>query len=141
MPLHPAHQSWNLTTTRLRWFSKRQQDSRHMNTDSVTEMIANLSWDTLQKRRGLVRLHMMYPIVHGLVDKPTEPNLTPSTSMTGGHDSRFHEICTSVTIYQQSFFPRTVILWNQLPLIDCCLPDNAGSLPESVWTLRSSYCI
>ena len=44
-----------------------------------------------------------------------EPYLTPSTSKTRGHDSSFHQIRTSSTIYQQSFFPRTVVLWNQLP--------------------------
>ena len=84
-------------------------------TSSVTEIISTLGWDTLQKRRDLARLSMMCPIVHHLVDIPVEPYLTPSTSMTRGHDSRFFQIRTSNTTYQQSFFPRTVILWNQLP--------------------------
>ena len=84
-------------------------------TSSVTEIISTLGWYTLQKRRDLARLSMMYPIVHHLVDIPVEPYLTPSTSMTRGHDSRFFQIRTSNTTYQQSFFPRTVILWNQLP--------------------------
>ena len=84
-------------------------------TSSVTEMISTLGWDTLQKRRDLARLSMMYRIEHHLVDIPVEPYLTPSTSMTRGHDSRFFQIRTSNTTYQQSFFPRTVILWNQLP--------------------------
>ena len=84
-------------------------------TSSVTEMISTLGWDTLQKRRDLARLSMMYRIVHHLVDIPVEPYLTPLTSMTRGHDPRFFQIQTSNTTYQQSFFPRTVILWNQLP--------------------------
>ena len=84
-------------------------------TSSVTEMISTLGWDTLQKRRDLARLSMMYRILLHLVDIPVEPYLTPSTSMTRGHDSRFFQIRTSNTTYQQSFFPRTVILWNQLP--------------------------
>ena len=73
-------------------------------------MIPTLGCDTLQKRRDLARLSMMYRIVHHLVDIPVEPYLTPSTSMTKGHDSGFFH-----TTYQQSFFTRTVILWNQLP--------------------------
>ena len=84
-------------------------------TSSVTDIISNLGWDTLQKRRDLARLSMMYRIVHHLVDITVEPNLTPSSSMTRGYDSRFYQIRTSNTTYQQSFFPRTVILWNQLP--------------------------
>ena len=39
-------------------------------TSSVTEMISTLGWDTLQKRRDLARLSMMYRIVHHLVDIP-----------------------------------------------------------------------
>ena len=78
-------------------------------------MIADLGWDTLQKRRDLARLSMMYRIVHNLVDIPVEPYLTPSTSMTRGHDSHFHQIPTTNNTYQQSFFPRTILLWNQLP--------------------------
>ena len=81
--------------------------------NSVTEMIANLGWDTLQKRRDLARLSMMYRIVHELVDIPVEPYLTPSTSMTTGHDSRFQQIRTSNATYQHSFFPGTIVLWNQ----------------------------
>ena len=84
-------------------------------TSSVTEMIANLGLDTLQKRRDLARLSMMYRIVHELVDIPVESYLTPSAIMTRGHDSHFHQIRTSNTTYQQSFFPRTIVLWNQLP--------------------------
>ena len=82
---------------------------------SVTEMIADFGWDTLQKRRDLARLSMMYRIVHNLVDIPVEPYLTPSTSMTRGYDSHFHQIRTTNNTYQQSFFPRTIVLWNQLP--------------------------
>ena len=84
-------------------------------TSSVTEMMANLGWDTLQKRRDLARLSMMYRIVHALVDIPVEPYLIPLTSMTRGNESRFHQIRTSNTTYLYSFFPRTIILWNQLP--------------------------
>ena len=87
-------------------------------------MMADLGLDTLQKRRDLARLSMMYRIVHNLVDIPVGPYLTPSNSMTRGHDSRFHQIRTTNNTYQQSFFPRTTVLWNQLP------QDNAVGLLE-----------
>ena len=83
---------------------------------SVTEMMTDLGWVTLQKRRDLARLSMMYRIVHNLVDIPVEPYLTPSTSMmTRGRDSPFHQIRTTNNTYKQSFFLRTIVLWNQLP--------------------------
>ena len=84
-------------------------------TSSVIDLLANLGWDTLQKRRDIARLSVMYRIVHELVDIPVEPFLTPSTSMTRGHDSRFHQIRTLNTTYQHSFFPGTIVFWNQLP--------------------------
>ena len=114
MPLQPGHHSQILKPARLRWSREGQRDLCQMTTNAP-EMISTLGWDTLQKRRDLARLSMMYRIVHHLVDIPVEPYLTPSTGMTRGHDSRFFQIRTSNTTYQQSFFPRTVILWNQLP--------------------------
>ena len=69
---------------------------------SVTEMIADLGWDTLQKRRDLARLSMMYRILHNLADIPVEPYLTLLTSMTKGHDFCFHQIRTTNNTYQQS---------------------------------------
>ncbi|MCG7865740.1 MAG: hypothetical protein JAY74_05120 [Candidatus Thiodiazotropha taylori] len=87
----------------------------YQRTSSVTTMMGKLGWDTLQQRRDHARLAMMYRIVHQLVDIPAEPYLIPLAGRTRGHDSRFRQIQTSYTGYQYSFFPRTIILWNQLP--------------------------
>ena len=88
--------------------------NNYQRTSSVTEMMEKLGWQTLQQRRDYARLTMMYRIVHQLVDIPAEPYLTPLTGRTRGHDSRFRQILTSYAGYQYSFFPRTIILWNQL---------------------------
>ena len=58
---------------------------------------------------------MMYQIIQQLVDIPAKVYLTPLTGRTQGHDSRFRQIQTSYTGYKYSFFPRTIILWNQIP--------------------------
>ena len=113
MPLQPGHHPPTQTPIRLRL--SRFVTNDYGRKSSITEMIADIGWDTLQKRRDLARLSIMYRIVHNLVDIPVEPYLTPSTSMTRGHDSRFHQIRTTNNTYQQSFFPRTIVLWNQLP--------------------------
>ena len=95
---------------------------------SVTEMIVDLGWDTLQKCRDLARLSMMYRIVHNLVDIPVEPYLTPSTSMTRGHDS------LSPNLDHEQHLP-TELLPKNYCLVeptrsDCSKPDNTGGLPE-----------
>ena len=39
-------------------------------TSSVSEMLNELSWESLARRRERARLCMMYKVVHGLVDIP-----------------------------------------------------------------------
>ena len=84
----------------------------YQRTSSVTEMISNLCWDTLQRHRDLAALSMMYTILHHLVDIPVESYLTPPDSRTRGQDSRF---------FQYRHFVESTPL-------DCSKPDNAGSL-------------
>ena len=83
---------------------------------SVTAMCQHLGLETLQQRRDRTSLTMIYRIVHHLLDIPAELYLTPmSCSRTRGHDSRYRQIQASSTVYKTSFFPRTVVLRNQLP--------------------------
>ena len=82
---------------------------------SVTAMRQELGWDTLLQRGDQTRLSMMYRIAHQQVDIPAEQYLAPLNNRTRGHNARFRQIPTSFTGYQQSFLPRTIILWNQLP--------------------------
>ena len=63
----------------------------HRRTSSVTSMMLQLGWDTLQRSRELARLTMMYRIVHQLVDIPAEPYLTPPTTRTRGDDTRYRQ--------------------------------------------------
>ena len=54
-------------------------------------------------------------IAHEQVDIPAEQYLIPLDNRTRGHNVQVRQIPYSFTVYQQSFFPRTIILWNQLP--------------------------
>ena len=65
--------------------------SCYRRTSSVTSMMHQLGWDTIERRRELARLYMMYRIVHKLVDIPAEPYLTPSITRTRGHDTRYRQ--------------------------------------------------
>ena len=61
---------------------------------SVTAMIQNLEWQSLQSTRLLSRLHMMYRIRNDLVDinwkqHLTQASTTTTTTTTRGHSSRF----------------------------------------------------
>lgn len=87
---------------------------RYHNTSSVSSMLEQLQWPTLEERRRTTRLCMFYKIVHGLVAISRDDHLTPSDSRTRGHDQRFNGIHSNLACYRSSFFPRTVLEWNRL---------------------------
>lgn len=85
-------------------------------TSSVTSMLSQLNWDTLQERRRIAKVIMLYRIVNNLIEIPTT-HLIPrgATVITRGHDIRFLVPFSRTKGHQQSFFPSTIRLWNELP--------------------------
>jgi hypothetical protein len=75
----------------------------------------NTDWPTLQHRRQLAKLIMMYCITYHLIEIPSITYLIPSRSGTRGHNIRYLQPSTRVLAYQYSFFPSTIRLWNNLP--------------------------
>ena len=80
-------------------------------------MLDNLQWPTLQDRRRKTKVTMLYRIVHHLVAIPTSTYLVPrgANLPTRGHDIRFLLTYSRIQSHQQSFFPATIRLWNDLP--------------------------
>ena len=83
-------------------------------TSSVTTLIKQMNWPTLEERRRHSRLTMMYKINNQLVDIDKSHHLTLHQSTTRGHNTRFTLPQTSSTVYKYSFFPRTIRDWNCL---------------------------
>jgi len=80
---------------------------------SPTAMMNQLEWITLEQRRLIARLVMMYGIQYGLIDV-TSDYTTKSHSLRG-HPVTLQQIRTRVKPYEASFFPATVTPWNRLP--------------------------
>ena len=90
---------------------------------SVTNLLKNLSWPTLQQRRTCNRGIMLYKILNKQVEIPI---LIPiifrsNTSATRGNNRRFVQLQCHLNCYSNSFFPDAIRIWNSLPqqLIDC----------------------
>ena len=85
-------------------------------TDSVTNMLQQLEWQTLKTRREQAKLAMLYRTHHQLITISTV-NLLPATTRTKtrGHSHRFTIPRSNVKCHEQSFFPSTIRLWNTLP--------------------------
>jgi hypothetical protein len=103
-------------------------------TSSVTAMIENLQWSTLATRRQLSRLEMMYRIRFDLIDITWSKYMTPVTSNTRGHASRFQHLRCSSDPYLYSFFPSTIRDWNRL----ASDPAASPSLDAFKTALRAS---
>ncbi|XP_072018350.1 uncharacterized protein [Amphiura filiformis] len=81
---------------------------------SVTPLLSELQWPSLQSRRRQSRLTMLYRIHSDLVDISWKDYITEATSNTRGHDSRIWTPYCSSQVFLSSFFPRTSRDWNSL---------------------------
>ena len=80
---------------------------------SVSKMLEELGWESLQERRLHQRLTMMSHIVGGRVAIPAEEHLITSNTRTRSQNStKFRQIGAKTLIYQNTFFPRTIPEWN-----------------------------
>ena len=82
----------------------------------ITNMISTIGWQSLEERRAIARLTLMYKIVQGLVNVSTTP-LLPSGRQPG-HTSHlsFSHLQSNKNCHRSSFFPCTIPEWNSLPL-------------------------
>ena len=83
---------------------------------SVTDMLSNLGWRSLENRRTDTRLAMFYKIVYSLVAIPLPSYFEhPEVYTRHMHSLSYRQIHTSVCYYKYSFFPISIVLWNKLP--------------------------
>ena len=80
----------------------------------VTDMVNELGWESLQDRRQISRLCLLYKAHNGLVDIDKTAYSKPDDSRTRSHTG-FYQEHTKHEVYYNSFFPRTIREWNRLP--------------------------
>ena len=86
----------------------------YQNPSSVTTMLQQLNWPTLEDRRKAADQILMFKVINNLVAVPQ--SYLPQRSPRYVDSVRFITYHCRLNIYQHSFFPRTVIYWNQLPV-------------------------
>lgn len=94
----------------------RYVTNRHHNTSSVSEMLHDLNWRSLEDRRRDARLTLLYRALHGKAALCTS-DLQPATSKRTRyrHDQAFLVPHCSQDYRKYSFVPRTISDWNRLP--------------------------
>ena len=91
---------------------------------SVTAMLNQLGWRTLEQRRAVARLCLFYKIVYGLVAVPLPNYIQPTRRISRYcHSMTYRQIQTSTIYYKYSFFPLAIVQWNALPEAVASLPD------------------
>ena len=106
--------------------SARWATRDYQRTSSVTQMIKDLNWRTLEQRRIDSRLTLMYKITYDLVAIPAADYLIPNTRQSRhNHLQAYRQIPTIKDYYKYTFFPRTIVHWNALPFYIPVLPTVA----------------
>ena len=83
---------------------------------SVTDMLKQLQWETLESRRATMRLCMFYKAYHGLSIFPLLEYASLANVNTRGHNIKFIAPQCSKDVYKFSFLPSTIRVWNTLPV-------------------------
>ena len=79
-------------------------------------MIQVLEWHTLQRRREIQKLIMMYKIVNALIAIDIQNYAAKSTRQTRSNQSfNYIPIGSRTSYYKASFFPSVIPIWNGLP--------------------------
>ena len=91
---------------------------------SVTAMLQSLQWRSLDQRRKNNRLSLLYKITNDLVAISGDRYLTALQRQSrSSHPVTYRQLLTSTDYYKYSFFTRTIVLWNSLPLAVVSLPS------------------
>ena len=95
-------------------------------TGSMTGILEELKWETLQKRRKDYRLILLYKGLKGNARIPTDDLIPKNMRCRNQHSFVFQIPTASKDAYKKSFFPQTIRDWNLMsslnlssPLLSC----------------------
>ena len=78
-------------------------------------MKTDLQWTSLEDKRKMSRLCMMYKMTNKLVDVPTDKYLIPAEQRTrNSNDIKYQSYQPRIDVFKNSYFPRTIVEWNSL---------------------------
>ena len=104
--------------------------------DSVNDMLSSLKWSFLELRRSDARLCMLYKESNGLAtyecDKLQRAHKSRMDTRLSSLSHRFEQPRCTCDYFKNSFYPRTIELWNNPP------PEIIAS--TSPCSFRQSLC-
>ena len=97
------------------WLMKFTPNNYSREPGSVTKLLQELGWETLQARRKHKRITTLYKMEHNIIDIPLDQYIIHNTRCSRKHNSQFLQIIHSSNTFGKSFFPTTAKEWNALP--------------------------
>ena len=91
-----------------------QKRSRSKQPRPRTQMLEELTWVPLSKRRENARLILFYKIINNLAMVPHSCLEKADGRTRKNHNLKFRHIGYNVDPYGQSFFPKCISAWNGL---------------------------
>ena len=82
--------------------------------ENVTQMLEQLTWTPLSKRRENSRLILFYKIINNLAAVPHSCLEKADVRTRKKHSQKFRHIGYNIDPYGQSFFPNCISAWNGL---------------------------
>ena len=88
---------------------------RYLRTDSITDIMSTLDWQTLEYRRDYTDLVTCHRIIQHTLEVPTQNVFVPHNSNTRSQSQPFQNVVCCVDAARNTYFPRTISRWNKLP--------------------------
>ena len=82
---------------------------------SVSSLLHQLNWQTLEQKRSVTRFFLFYKTVYGHVAAPLPHYKEPVVRPSRCNSMNFRQLQTSKDYYKYSFFPLVIVQWNALP--------------------------
>ena len=106
---------------------------------SLRELYIETGWTSLNTRRKVRKLVMMYKIVHNLAPSYLSDLLPETVGISQAYNLRnnlnIRNFITRTALYENSFFPSTIKLWNELAVEIRLLP----TLDQFIYRLKKEY--
>ena len=116
--LHLYHATQIAQVEKMPRTAARWTCSRWRNTSSVGDMLDELEWPSIEARREQSSLAFFYKIHSGTVSLDKDKYLTPAPnirSARAAHEFQYTRYHAYGEALNNSFFPRTIPVWNSLP--------------------------
>ena len=114
---HPYYETQIGQVEKVQRTAARWTCRRWMHTSIVDDMLDELEWPSLETRREQSSLTVFYKIPSGTVSLDKDKYLTPAPNLRrtrASHESRYTRYFAYSDVLKNSFFPRTIPMWNSL---------------------------